>query len=249
MKLLDFINKYTIKESNFIKKVCEPLHSLGISYLWYYFIEADGTFGSLSNDCEYVEYYVDSNMHLNVPYYSHPSYFRTGCLLTYPAFTNDEQERIKNSYSMDNILLFLKSQETRVEGFGFYNRNFNSQDLHTYLPSLPLFEKFICYFKREISHLIKKQKDFNIIEERGENFYKIDSSIPLVKNSLKEQSFLKMIYNLSPQEIRCLELFKQGYTAQASGSILNISNRTVEAHINNIKKKLKCHSKLELLNY
>lgn len=249
MTLLNIVDRYSVKEDRTMKKICAPLAHIGIPYLWYYFIEADGTFGTLSNDIEYVEYYIASNMHLTVPYYSHPSYFKSGYVFTPCTFKDYQQKTVKSLYSMDYIFLVLKAQETKVEGFGFYNRNLNSQDLLNYLPNIDLLEKFICYFKREAAHLIKKQRDFNIQSEIGQDFFKKDNSLPLFKNNLKTQNFLKDVYHLSPQEERCLELFKQGYTAQASASILNISNRTVEAHINNVKKKFKCHSKLELLNY
>lgn len=247
-KLLDMVDQYLIKEDRKVKKICDPLAHLGLPYCWYFFVEEDGTFGMLSNDVEYVEYFIASDMHLNVPYYSHPSNFKSGYVCTTSAFKDHEIEKIKSSFSMERILAILKVEETRLEGFGFYDRNLNSQSLLNYLPNIDLLEKFIGYFKRETAHLIKKQRDFSIKNERGQEFFNVDSSIPLVKN-LKAQSFLKEIYNLSPQEERCLKLLKQGYTAQASASILNISNRTVEAHINNIKKKFKCNSKLELHNY
>lgn len=248
--LLNVLEQYSIKQDHKIKKICEPLHHLGIPYLWYYFIEADGTFGALSNDVAYTEYYISNNMHLDVPYYSHPSYFKSGHVLTPCAFKIKQQKTVKNTYYMSNMFLILKAYETRMEGFCFYDRDLNHGSFfYHYLPNIDLLEKFICYFKRETELSVKKQINFNIQEDRKENFFSIDESLPLLKNNVKNKKFLREIYNLSPQEDRCLELYKKGYTAQASASILNISSRTVETHINNIKRKWNCHSKLELLCY
>lgn len=246
-ELLNVLDRYSTKD-NKIKKICEPLQHLGISYLWYYFIDPDGTFGALSNDVEYTGYFIAANMHSNVPYYSHPSYFRSGYVLTPCAFKAQHQETVKNIYCMNDMFLILKAQESRVEGFCFYNRNLSIDHLPYYVSCIDLLEKFICYFKRETKFLIKKQVDFNIKEDRGDDFFNIEGSLPLVNANLKTKNFLKEVYDLSPQEQKCLELYKRGYTAQASASILNLSSRTVETYINNIKRKFKCSSKLELLD-
>jgi DNA-binding CsgD family transcriptional regulator len=39
----------------------------------------------------------------------------------------------------------------------------------------------------------------------------------------------------------------QGKSAKQTGAILNISQRTVEFHLDNIKQKAQCRTKLELL--
>lgn len=249
--ILDIIEQYSVKEDRKIKKICAPLSSLGISYLWYYFIEADGKFGGLSNDIEYANYYFNSKLHLNVPYYIHPSNFKSGYAFLPGAFADNYQIIVQGKFNVDHLFLILKAQENRVDGFAFYNRNLSLKSLPNYLENIELLERFIRYFKRETASYIREQSHsaFNIQKERGQEFFSLDPSLALVKHSAKDRIFLKEIYGLSPQEERCLELLKQGYTAQATGSILNISPRTVETYINNIKIKLKCNSKLELINY
>ena len=53
--------------------------------------------------------------------------------------------------------------------------------------------------------------------------------------------------NLTKMQRACASLLSKGYTAKAIGNQLNISARTVEAHINNIKEKLACRNKTQLI--
>ena len=53
--------------------------------------------------------------------------------------------------------------------------------------------------------------------------------------------------SLSKREKECLKLFLKGKTAQETASLLNISRRTVETYFENIKDKLGCFTKAEIL--
>jgi DNA-binding CsgD family transcriptional regulator len=52
----------------------------------------------------------------------------------------------------------------------------------------------------------------------------------------------------SKREIECLRYLKQGRTAKEIARFLEIEPRTVESYINNIKLKLNCHKKTQLLD-
>ena len=49
------------------------------------------------------------------------------------------------------------------------------------------------------------------------------------------------------RESQCLILLTTGHTIKETGHALNLSARTVEFYLNNIKVKLKCRTKAELL--
>ena len=53
---------------------------------------------------------------------------------------------------------------------------------------------------------------------------------------------------LTGRERDIIEQIKKGHSAKKIGIILHISNRTVEKHIENIKFKLKCRNKIEIIN-
>lgn len=52
--------------------------------------------------------------------------------------------------------------------------------------------------------------------------------------------------NLSKRQSECLFYILNGLTAKETAAILNISPRTVEAHIGQVKDLLKCHTKQQL---
>ena len=58
-----------------------------------------------------------------------------------------------------------------------------------------------------------------------------------------------MHLHLTNKEIECLDLIMHGKTSKMIGKILNISYRTVETHMENIKKKLNIQSKSELIDF
>lgn len=62
-----------------------------------------------------------------------------------------------------------------------------------------------------------------------------------IGNSLKDSG-------LTNREIECLFYAVRGKTASQIGKILSISKRTVETHINNIKSKLGCVTKSDLID-
>lgn len=53
--------------------------------------------------------------------------------------------------------------------------------------------------------------------------------------------------HLSLREQECVNFIAKGLTAKQIGKALNISNRTVETYLENVKRKLCCHNRAELL--
>jgi DNA-binding CsgD family transcriptional regulator len=67
---------------------------------------------------------------------------------------------------------------------------------------------------------------------------------PLFKTNDKN----KVNYQLTSRQIECLYFLAKGMTAKQIGRELNISQRTIEHYLENLKNKLGCHSKYDLIN-
>ena len=52
--------------------------------------------------------------------------------------------------------------------------------------------------------------------------------------------------HLSKRELECLDWIAKGKTAEMVAMILNISPRTIKAHVKNIKRKLGCFNYFQL---
>lgn len=250
--LLQLIKNYSVKHHKKIETICSPLvDCLDIPIFTYGFIEADGRFGYLTNKIEFNEYYFSQNLHLSNPYYSDPAYFRSGHILL-PCTQNEEaQKSLSKKFNADHIFLTIEANESKLEFFIFANENVDAGGGNHYLTRLNLLHKFQNYFKREAKDLIGKIRSdqFNILKERGKESFETIPSVPLASNDPKIHAFLKRVCGLSPQEIRCLEYFKQGKSAQATGALMGLSQCTVEFYFENMKNKLGCTSKYDLLNY
>jgi len=58
---------------------------------------------------------------------------------------------------------------------------------------------------------------------------------------------VRMLNQLSQRERECVNYMAKGYTAKKIAKELNISNRTVEAYLDNVKRKLRCQNRAELI--
>ena len=56
------------------------------------------------------------------------------------------------------------------------------------------------------------------------------------------------VVNLTSRESDCISIIIQGRTMKEIGRMLNLSPRTVERHIDNIKQKFEVHSKGQLID-
>ncbi len=60
---------------------------------------------------------------------------------------------------------------------------------------------------------------------------------------------LNEVVNLTSREVTCVILLLRGKTAKEIAKAMVISHRTVEEHLTNIKKKVGCWSKSQLISY
>lgn len=57
----------------------------------------------------------------------------------------------------------------------------------------------------------------------------------------------KNIYGLTDREHECVFLLIRGKSAKEIGALLSLSKRTIESYIENIKNKMDCRNKAEIL--
>lgn len=251
--LTDLVKQFTIKNDRTIKKICTPLlDCFGIHCFSYYFINPDGHFGTICSLPEQLLFYYEQELYLTNPWLRHPKLLRSG--YAYIPATPDKilLEVSDKKYQVRNMLLILQHQGENLEGFTFVLPTLNPNNCADFfLKNLDLFYKFISYFKLEAKLIIEnlKQSDYNLKEAKGELFFEDSTTWPLSKQDPNASHFLKKIDPLSLRESQCLNLFKKGKSAQATAASLGLSQRTVEHYFENIKNKLGCLSKWDLLEF
>lgn len=238
-----------VKNENKVKAICIPLQQcLGIPLFAYYCINDDGHIITLSNNIEFIASYFDNRCYIQNPHAKHPSLMHSGSLFMPQAYYPLYLQPIFKQNKINGMLLLLSCHENYYEGFCFANREDQNSNKALFA-NIEIFHSFARYFTKAARPLIEKarSKKFSIRQVSGSAFLECDPSTPLSNKDPYTQKFLKMILPLTRREQQCLELFKQGHSAQATGAILGLSQRTVEYYFENIKNKLGCHCKAELL--
>lgn len=156
----------------------------------------------------------------------------------------------------NGITAYYKTGEY-IESFAFAGYR-NDTQLHNYfINNLALLEKYIDHFKEKAAELIKPDDN---------KMAKFQNTIniclkPILCSAVEKSEFCFLDNNthrmldscgspvkLSRREAECLVLLSKGHTAKSIAIHLNISFRTVEAYIHNIKSKTKTNCKAELLS-
>lgn len=249
--LRDLIKNYTIKYDRKIKEICSPLNNLlGIPYFSYYSIDENGHFVALSNVTDQIDFFFYHELYFSSPYLVHPNLLRSGTALI-PATPEPKfLEQSISRYGIDHFLINISHLGKKIEVFLYTIKNLNGEKYKFLLNQMDLLNKFNRYFKREAQWLINRAlgDEYNLFKAKGNEFLSRDPSLPLSSHDKNTTLFLKATNPLSIQEQKCLELFKQGKSAQSTGAILGLSRRTVEHYFESIKNKLNCQSKWDLLD-
>lgn len=143
----------------------------------------------------------------------------------------------------------------RVCGFGV--KKSNKSILNFYINAVPLLQKFINYFEKyafeKVDININSQEliflpTYHVIQPMAVDIDNL-SDVLLGLDFTDSFDFKSTILNpaLTSRESQCLSLVAQGYTMKSAAKKLEISHRTVEQHLRNIKEKLGLQTKSQLV--
>ncbi len=244
----------------FVKEVIEvtkPLNKLGIVYFIYgelsgcYYISCLVNNDKMVRDfinCDGLKYELALSSHkiINEGIYAVSA-------IPKPKAIKDYYERMfALNATADEIIYITDHQDVRrVYIFGVLDPLYINRE-HL--------ELFIRYFNDHAAHLINRTEHLKIPKE----FIEIHSAPDLIaKNNIfaeMEHEFLDSInakyykikrlqeqYSLSGREVQCLELILQNKITKQIANFLNLTTRTAETYIENLKKKLDCHTKNEMV--
>lgn len=258
--------------SNKIKKLADPLNThFGIDEFIYTYISNEGHFFAISNQPEPAEHYFSQHFYQSTLLIRHPDNYRNEAL--FPTKIPDEDKQTKEhqlimkdkfGYSADTLLVIFKKEKNAVHKFLFNTKKWDSSIIHFYLNNLETLECFCDYFLKEWQSYLEECEKYtiNIAQIIGPNFYKNCNLEFQSEEIRRKESFLKEIgaipkdFKLPPsfsnQEKICLEWLAQGRTLKETAQLMSLSHRTVEYYFENIKNKMNCMTKsevLECLNY
>jgi DNA-binding CsgD family transcriptional regulator len=155
-----------------------------------------------------------------------------------------------------------KNPAFKYEFFGFTAPAKNNAVVNVFVNEMKLFQKFSHYFRGEAASVLKKlhENPVNIGSIVGERYFVVQptllhlspeeadrfhSDFDCVVFSQEKNAYV--IPKLSRREQQCLNLYLQGRTAIETGLLLGLSHRTVESYLENLKIKLNCDRKIDIL--
>lgn len=254
----EHLQDYSSKYSTLIRKATKPLRDrLGVCGFAYHLIDSQGKYALLGDRPDWLEQYIQAKLYVEDPYLRHPDVYRSGLCLVEHNGTDAFKEKMNNfrdkTLNMDIDVVLIQKSKDYVEFFRFESSHKLGSLQKAYLNHPELLKSFAPYFKQQLSKIITKMhhESNTLLNLHGDNFYCREIISPELELDTRE-AFLKDIDNTIPyltkREKDCIRLLLEGKTAKETASILTLSQRTVEFYFENIKDKLGCYYKHEILN-
>jgi DNA-binding CsgD family transcriptional regulator len=147
--------------------------------------------------------------------------------------------------------------EQEVDGlvcYYFSTTKENMQIVDWYLNHIDLLKHFIFYFKDKAHDLIEVNDRKKLIETKFASHTLSHTENESIKKFFEETTIkryylsgaYKDIY-LSKREFDCAHYLMDGYSSKLIARHLNLSPRTVESYINQVKAKLNCRTKNQII--
>lgn len=224
---LDFIYSQTPQ----IQEATTLLSPFGISNFYYFRIYKDGKYLHLGNNDPYMNFYVH-NVHSSPPFvldmiegnYTH---------FIWPSGHSDFLVDASLAHGFSNGISIIRYSKSYYECWTFATKPENTEIIQTYVNEMPRLRHFISFFNSQYASVINQG-----LSCMG-HYANMGFDNNLISQRAKTQCFtLRHDVSLTPREHECLMTLAQGYTRKGIGRKLDISLKTVEFHLNNIKEKL-----------
>lgn len=238
-----------LTSSNAIDEMVKPLKIFfGITSFVYQKKFFDGSETRLSNQPAWVKHFFQEKLYQHSVFEQGLNNLPKGKFLWSHLPQHQEVLSQAREFNIDHGITFIEPHNDGCEFFFLGTTRDKPEVAQLYLNHLDLLERFLLYFREKAVTLIEQSNKDRII---------IPEKIALLKNdsmlsTINREGFQKLLRSpqlaaLSPRELTCLTLLQDGYTYKMIGGELNISARTVETYIEQIKQKTNSYSKKDLL--
>lgn len=256
MQLFD--SHILVRSSYDIAAICTPLKQFfDINDFNYVKIYKDHSQIKLTSRPDWIRYYYEQGFQYlgeyEIPFECiQPGYKLTSAMNARKIFT-----AAKEGFGIDNGIVLIDKYEDFCEMFWFGSTNNDPKAVNFYLNNMDLLRRFVLYFKEKAAAIITQASHERILLPHRE----IVLESKRLMNSEVRKNFIQSVrielYRLSgkyshvgltEREFECAICLLEGKTAKQTSKDLEISRRTVETHLSNIKSKVNCKTKAELIS-
>lgn len=254
----NYVDRYIKRYHAKMKQICEPLERFfGINYFTYHSITPEGHWCPFVSRPDWADYFTEHEIYLFDPFLYHPRSYQSGTLFWTPLYQKDPNlqgffKDARDKFSMGHGFCIIEKSEKSCEFFGFSAPPEHEQFSSTCFQDLALLKEFCKYFKHEAAPILNQLNydPIPLLTLKGELFEATNS--PFEQEELKKSLFLKYIrteplIKLSKREKECLSLYLDHQRMQDVADRLKLSIRTIEFYLGNIKNKLNCFDKINLI--
>lgn len=258
----NIIHHPSLKFATEINDICRPLLNLNISYFCHVHISKDNQFSAISNHPTFTEHYI------NKKYFNADIHMAKALNLgNFVLWDELKCAGASKQMDIDGIEMGIKHAFTLIhherDGSHYYHfaNNQESKSINqTYLANLDLLNLFILHFKetlRTASHLREAYHFTYGLDENAANYLLSPSEDEFFRHH-NRTNFLHQLQaspnlqrqillpHMTGREHDCLRWLIAGKTAPEISIILNVSSRTVEKYLANLKQKFSCQTLCEL---
>jgi len=219
-----------------MNELCQPFFAATqANYFDYNRIYNDKSFLTLTSDAYWLEQFLKKNYPLGT------SIEQSGKHLWDSYYFNVATYDAKVNFNPAHGITIFTKHPDYIEYIDIAAPQENNKIISFYLNNYDCIENFIADFRE------KSQKLITIAESR---LVKLSDAAPSTSKHnllIQKESVLLNSPELSNRERQCLEYYLAGATAKETAIILQLSHRTAEEYINNLKNKFKCKQKRDLL--
>ena len=269
---LGFTNHAALEFNNsvapIVSKICEPLFSnFGLTVFGYSHFLANGRYLDICTHTQWQKHYLEEfasktfiKDYIGKIRQTDTKYILWDNRPDIPREKNFSQFIIDScSYDIWHGFSIYKKHDNSLEAWHFATTKENYEVINFYLNRLDLLYHFILYFKDQAGKIIDTNdpKKLIRIEDRcPQNLELQGGEITKRPQDFISQTVIKRfslttergIVFISKREAECMRHLGASKTVKEIAKVMSLSPRTVESYLTNIKNKLNCSSKSEIIN-
>ncbi len=239
---------------------CSPLKLIGIEHFSYMKQFADGTRINLSDKAQWIDDYYNLKLYQSSLYEDNLANYTSGHHVAIGCEDLEVSRHGMLYYNTIHGIVIIKADPSCCEFFLFGFTADNLQAVRILLENMEVLYHFIAYLKAQCSDLFIKAEKSKILLPNNRIILNAKSTVDMDFAKIKKEFFQKTkIYKynykkpdghkikLSNREIDCIAYIKNNLTAKMIAKKMNLSHRTVEAYLENIRAKFNLPDRHELL--
>lgn len=241
-----------------VDTLCQPLFkNFGITHFGCIRILEDGKMLRIANNELWTHKYFQHEFYNDIDLYgmNHLAVNEERFMVLTGLPKSNHFKLLCSDFNIWNFMLIYEKFATYGEFWFFATKRDNTQIINFYINNFHVLRHFILHFKNKASHLFDMSDSSKLISTTIRSLKEGVKEGKETQSFINEFSYKKLYLNgqyngkfLSKRESECLFYFSRGATMKEIAEYTHLSPRTIEAHLQNIRDKVGCRTKSELIS-